>query len=116
MPRLVLTAHLPLPYLTLLVNLLLTETLTFFMRRILLCTTCAGLIVLSGMQLHAQIKGDPELKATAQMPAIQKQGSKISPELQRVYDNTANARKAQPSGEKPMTTNDALDIISPGKG
>ena len=86
------------------------------MRGILLSTVCAGVAVLFSVQLLAQIKGDPVLKAAPQQPAVQKTSSRLSPALQKLYDNTTAARKAEASGEKPVVSYDALDKYLQVKG
>jgi subtilisin family serine protease len=86
------------------------------MKKMLRSTVCAGIAVLLFIPLHAQIKGDPVLKATPQQTVIQKPQSKLSPALQNLYDNTVAARKAQPPGEKPVIPNDALDKYLQIKG
>ena len=85
------------------------------MRKILLSTVCVGIAVLSCVQSRAQIKGDPVLRAAPQQQPVQKSPSRLSPALQKLYDNTIAARKAAP-GDKPVIPNDALDKYLQIKG
>ncbi|MEO5682676.1 MAG: S8 family serine peptidase [Chitinophagaceae bacterium] len=86
------------------------------MIRNVLCTVYTGIAVLLCAQLHAQIKGDPAYKAVPPQPAVQKQSSRISPELQKLYDNTTGARKVAPPGLAPAIPNNALNKYLQLKG
>jgi len=85
------------------------------MRKMLLSITCAVVVMLLSVQIQAQVKGDPQLNGTPQTLPIQKSNSKLSPALEKLYDNTIAARKID-QGNKPGVTNDALDKLLQLKG
>ncbi|MEO5591476.1 MAG: S8 family serine peptidase [Chitinophagaceae bacterium] len=84
------------------------------MRKFLLSTASAGIAILLSATLHAQIKGDPSFNTAPQQPTVQKSSSKLSPVLEKLYNNTAN-RKAQRPGDKPIVP-DALEKYLQIKG
>jgi len=86
------------------------------MKRILLVAVCACAGIMCSLKMQAQIKGDPAFNATPQQTKIQKTDSKLSPELQKLYDKTTGARKAQVAGEKPLVQNDAMNKYLQIKG
>ncbi len=85
------------------------------MRKTLLGTAWAGMAMLLCVQLTAQIKGDPSLQAAPQTQPVIKSGSKISPALEKLYNNTIIARKVAPP-EKLAASNDGLDKYLQIKG
>ena len=79
------------------------------MKRIVPCIFCAGVVFFLQSPLQAQLKGNPVLRTMPQQPVIQKSGSRLSPALQHLYDNTMPARKAEPREQNPVPPGDALD-------
>ncbi|MFT3932304.1 MAG: S8 family serine peptidase [Chitinophagaceae bacterium] len=85
------------------------------MHKIILCTVCAGISFFLSTSVKAQIKGDPAFNTVPKQPAFQKLNSSLSPELQKLYNNSANARKAPTGDEKPLFPN-SLDKYLQLKG
>ncbi|MEP7279221.1 MAG: S8 family serine peptidase [Bacteroidota bacterium] len=81
------------------------------MRKSLLLTIFLCTCMVVSVNIQAQVKGNPVFSAKPPQLKLQKPGSRLSPELQKLYDRTAGARKAQPSGEKIFIPNDALDKL-----
>ena len=79
------------------------------MKRIVLCAACALLLLFFNGQMQAQVKGNPALPPVTPQPAIQKHDTKISPALQRLYNNSIAERMAATSGNKPVIVTDAMD-------
>ncbi|MES1226472.1 MAG: hypothetical protein ABUT20_63940, partial [Bacteroidota bacterium] len=57
-------------------------------------STCVGIIF--SINVKAQIKGDPVFNVSPQQLRVQKTDSKLSPELQKLYDNSTGTRNVQP--------------------
>ena len=79
------------------------------MRRNLLVAVCAGAGILFSFNTIAQVKGDPVLPASPQLVHIEKTGSRLSPELQKLADNASGARKILTPAEKAAIPNDAMN-------
>jgi subtilisin family serine protease len=79
------------------------------MKRSLLVAACAGAGVLLSFTTKAQIKGNPVLNAPPQLVHIEKTGSKLSPELQKLADKAAGSRKMLTPAEKAGIPNDAMN-------
>jgi subtilisin family serine protease len=79
------------------------------MKRNLLVAACAGVGILLSFNTTAQVKGDPVLMAPPQLVHIEKTGSKLSPELQKLADNATGARKMLTPAEKAGVPNDAMN-------
>lgn len=77
------------------------------MKRIIPAMVCAVPAFFLSLLVQGQIKGDPVLKNTPQQILLQKPASRLSPALQKLYDNTVSARI--PSNQKPVIFSDALD-------
>lgn len=86
------------------------------MKRILLVAVCICAGIMCSLKMQAQVKGDPIFNATPKQTKIQKTDSKLSPELQKLYEKTTGARKAQVAGEKPLVPNDAMNKYLQIKG
>ena len=86
------------------------------MRRNLLVAACAGAGILCSYNTIAQVKGDPALPATAQTVHLQKTGSRLSPDLQKLADRAAGARKQMTAAEKAALPNDAMNQYMQFKG
>ena len=86
------------------------------MRKSLLSVVCAAVGIMFCHNMQAQIKGDPTFDAKPQQINLQKANSALSPDLQKLYDNSSGARKAQIAGAKPIVPNDALDKLMQIKG
>jgi len=66
-------------------------------------------IVLFTQSLHAQVKGDPAISGTPQQQLPAKVSSRLSPDLQRLYESQSGARtKIAESTKKPTLPNDGL--------
>src|SRR3954468_10604979 len=79
------------------------------MRRNLLVAACAGAGILCSVNTIAQVKGDPILSAPPQTVQLQKNGSRLSPELQKLADKATGARKQMTPAEKAGIPNDAMN-------
>ncbi|MEP6748976.1 MAG: S8 family serine peptidase [Bacteroidota bacterium] len=86
------------------------------MKKNLLVAVCACAGILYSSKIQAQIKGDPAFNASPQQVKIQKPDSKLSPELQKLYNNTTGARTTPAAGEKIVLPNDALNKYMQIKG
>ena len=86
------------------------------MRRNLLVAACAGAGILCSYNTIAQVKGDPALPATAQTVHLQKTGSRLSPDLQKLADKAIGARKQMTAAEKAALPNDAMNRYMQFKG
>jgi subtilisin family serine protease len=78
------------------------------MKKILFLTVCVCAIFFI-KQTQAQVKGDPTFNASPQQIKIQKKDSKISAELQKLYDNRTGTRTVLTPGEKLLVPNDGLN-------
>jgi len=64
------------------------------------------MIILLGTALHAQVKGDPSMRAAPGILPKKEQGQRVSPALERLYRNSLNRK--QPAAGAAAST-DALD-------
>lgn len=72
-------------------------------------TLILWLLLLSVQSVLAQVKGNPELKAPApQQPAIEKSPSKLSTDLQKLYDSFERTGKRNDGQIKPKLSHDEL--------
>ena len=72
------------------------------MRKNLRCTMCACVIILlSATFSYAQIKGNPELKGIPQPTIVQKESSRVSATLKKVYNDFIAADKKADSKTTP---------------
>lgn len=86
------------------------------MSKNLLVAVCAGAGILFSFNTTAQVKGDPVLAASAQTVHIEKGGSKLSPELQKLADNATGTRKMLTAAEKAGIPNNDMNKYMQFKG
>ena len=86
------------------------------MRKSLLVAVCVGPGIMFSVGAGAQVKGNPVFNASPQQLKVQKTDSRLSPELQKLYDNANGTKKILAPAEKPLVPNDALNKYIQVKG
>src|SRR5882757_312642 len=87
------------------------------MKKHLLSLLVCAFILLSGISLHAQVKGDPSPNGTlSDQTAPQKTSSRLSSDLKKLYDNYGPRAKIAQSTQKPFLPGDGMNNYLQIKG